>query len=208
MTPQSPSKQAPWDLTQFSQSPSAAQSYFPESHQWSEISSLSKVILVWGKARSHRVPNLGGRGAESCGWLDVLPKYSAGDRMHEWVYCHDEAANHQLPIAVAFRIIQIISMEEYSSLMQNLMQICCSTRLVILNVTATQYKCSLNSIYCPHWLVQWRHHCSCMHIPVHSPPLPGYIDVAQTILIILVVAGFFLDKPCIPVCAGCFNFYT
>ena len=32
MTPQSPSKQAPWDLTQFSQSPSAALSYFPESH--------------------------------------------------------------------------------------------------------------------------------------------------------------------------------
>ena len=32
MTPQSPSKQAPWDLTQFSQSPSAAPSYFSESH--------------------------------------------------------------------------------------------------------------------------------------------------------------------------------
>ena len=29
MTPQSPSNQAPWDLTQFSQSPSAAPSYFP-----------------------------------------------------------------------------------------------------------------------------------------------------------------------------------
>ena len=49
MSPQSPSKLAPWDLTQFSQSPSAAPSYFPESHVWSEISSLSKVILVWEK---------------------------------------------------------------------------------------------------------------------------------------------------------------
>ena len=57
MMPQSPSKQAPWDLTQFSQLPSAAPSYFPESHQQPEIFSLSKVILVWGKAR--RVPNLG-----------------------------------------------------------------------------------------------------------------------------------------------------
>ena len=47
--PQFPSKLAPWDLIQFSQSPSAALSYFPESHCQSEISSLSKVILVLEK---------------------------------------------------------------------------------------------------------------------------------------------------------------
>ena len=40
----------------------SAPSYFPESHQRSEICSLSKVILVWGKARSRRAPNLGCRG--------------------------------------------------------------------------------------------------------------------------------------------------
>ena len=55
--PQSPSKWAPWDLTQFSQLSSAAPSYFPESNCWSEISSLSKVILVLGKVRSHRAQN-------------------------------------------------------------------------------------------------------------------------------------------------------
>ena len=54
MMPQSPSNSAPWDLTQLSQSPSAAPSYFPESHWQFEISSFSKVILVLGKARSHR----------------------------------------------------------------------------------------------------------------------------------------------------------
>ena len=54
--PQSPSQWTSWDLTQFSQSPSAVPSCFPESYQWSEISSFSKVILVWGKARSGRVP--------------------------------------------------------------------------------------------------------------------------------------------------------
>ena len=64
MAPQSPSKWAPWDLTQFSQLPSAALMYFPEYHQLSEISSLSKVILVLEKARSHRVLNLGCRGPE------------------------------------------------------------------------------------------------------------------------------------------------
>ena len=52
--PQSPSKQAPWDVTQFPQTPSAVLSYFPETHGWSEISSLSKVVLVLGKARSCR----------------------------------------------------------------------------------------------------------------------------------------------------------
>ena len=62
MMPQSPSKKAPWDLTQFSQL-SAVLSYFPESHLWSEISSFSKVILVLGKARSLKMPNLGYRGA-------------------------------------------------------------------------------------------------------------------------------------------------
>ena len=53
---------------------SAAPSYFPESHQQSEISSFSKVILDLGKARSHKVPNLGYRGAESPGWFDGLAK--------------------------------------------------------------------------------------------------------------------------------------
>ena len=74
MMPQSPPKQVPWDLTQFCQSQLAAPLNFPESHWCCEISSLSKVILVLGKARSHRVPNLGCRGAESRGWFDISPK--------------------------------------------------------------------------------------------------------------------------------------
>ena len=74
--------------------------------------------------------------------------------MHEQVYCHDEAANYQLPIAEAFSIMGIVSMEECSNLMQNLMQIYCSTRSVILNVMATQYSWSLNGIYHRHCLVQ------------------------------------------------------
>ena len=147
------------------------------------MSSLSKVIFVLGKARSHRAPNLGYRGAEAPRWFDVSPKNSAWDVMHEQACCRHEAANHQLPIPAAFWIIQIVSAEECSSLMQNLMQIRRSTHSVILNVTATQYTRSLNGVYRPHWLVQWSCHWSCMYIPVHSPWLPGYIDVPQTILI-------------------------
>ena len=73
------------------------------------ICSLSKVILVLGKTRSHRAPNLGCSGAESPGWFDVSPKNSAWDVMHELACCHNEAANHQVPRAVAFWIIQIVS---------------------------------------------------------------------------------------------------
>ena len=56
----------------------------------------------------------------------------------------DEAASHQLPIAVGFWIIQVVSTGEFSSLMQNLIQICCCTHSVILNVMATQYTFSHN----------------------------------------------------------------
>ena len=187
-------------LHKFSQLPSASLSYFLVSHWWSEIFSLSKVILVLGKARSHRAPNLGcwvTRGVESPGWFDVSPKNSAWDRMHELACCHDEAVNHQFPIAAAFWIIPIVSTEECSSLMQNLMQICCSTRSVILNVTATQYTCLLNDIYRPHWLVQWSHHCSLTCVPVQPPWLPGYIDVKQTVPVILTMAGLFPGRPCL-----------
>ena len=93
----------------------------------------------------------------------------------------------------AFWIIRIVSTEECSSLMQNLRQIRCCTHSVILNATATQYTCSLNRIYHPHWLVQWSHHCSHMCIPVHSPWLSGYINVVQTILVILIMSGLFLE---------------
>ena len=40
----------------------------------SQILSLSTAILSLGKARSHREPNLGCRGADRPGWSDDLPK--------------------------------------------------------------------------------------------------------------------------------------
>ena len=52
--------------------------------------------------------------------------------------------------------------------MQNWMQIHLSTCSVVLNVTATQYTCSLNSIYHPHWLSTVK---SSFFTHVHSTPL-------------------------------------
>ena len=34
-----------------------------------------------------------------------------------------------------------------------------------------------------------------MHVPVPSPWLPGYINVVQTVPVILTMAGLFLDRP-------------
>ena len=136
-----------------------------------------KGNFSFGKARSRRAPNLGCSRAESPGWFEVFLKNSAQDVMHEWAQHCNEAANHQLPIATAFWLIWMVSMEECSNITQNLIQISCCTCSVILNVTTTQYTRTLNGVYCPHWLVQWSHHCSHMCIPVPSPWLPGYIDV-------------------------------
>ena len=91
----------------------------------------------------------------------------------------------------AFWIIWIVSVEECSSLTQNLMQIRCSTHSIILNAMTTQYTCSLNGTYLCHWLVQWGCHYSriCIPVPVHSPWLPGYIDVTQAVLLINVLSS-------------------
>ena len=79
-----------------------------------------KGDFSFGKSQKSRASNLGCRGPESPGWFDVSPKNSAQDRMHEQARCCDEAANHQLPIVVAFWVMEVVSMLECSSLTQNL----------------------------------------------------------------------------------------
>ena len=120
----------------------------------------------------HQILALGA--AESPGWFDVSTKYSTGDRMHKRAHCHDTAANHQLPTAAAFWIIPIVS-TECSSVMWNLMQICCSTCSVILNVMTTQYICSLNGIY--HALTSTVKSSLLTH--VHSSPLSSMARLPQ-----------------------------
>ena len=57
-----------------SQSSSAAPSYFPESHQWSEIFSLSKVVLVSEKVEAAGHQMWGVRGLSHLGDLMVCQK--------------------------------------------------------------------------------------------------------------------------------------
>ena len=187
---QSPSKKAPWDLTQFSQSPLAAPSYFPESHWQCEIPFLSKVILVWGKARSVRAPNLGCRGAESPEWFDFAKKNCM--RRDTWV---DALSwwSCQSPVAHSCSLLNHL-VEECPSLMQNLMHIHYST--LSFSIWRPHSTCahSTVSIQPPHWLAEQSRHCSHMHIPVYCPWLSGYINVMQTVLIILAMAGLFPDR--------------
>ena len=113
--------------------------------------------------------------------------------MHKQAHCCDEAANHQVshscsllnhPNSFWTGMFKLNTKFDADSLLY----------LLILNVMATQYTCSLSGVYCPFWLVQWSHHCSPMHIPVHFPWLPGYISAAQTILILLTMARLFPDR--------------
>ena len=166
---------------------------FQKSHWWSEISPCSKVIVVLGKARRYRVPNLGYRGLHHLADLMFAQKM-----VHEkwwmnsllWWSCWST-------VTCSYSLLSHLNSFHGGmfNLMQNLMQICPCTQSVILNVMATQYTCSLSGVYCPHWLVQWSRLCSCMCIPVHSPGLPAYISDTQTVFIILTMARLFLDRP-------------
>ena len=73
-----------------------------ESPPRPEASSLSKVILVWKKPEvtGHQIWAVGG--LSHLGDLMFCQKNSARDVMYELAHCRDEAANHRLPIAVAF----------------------------------------------------------------------------------------------------------
>ena len=77
-----------------------------------------------------------------------------------------------------------------------------STCSLILNATATQYttKSMVSPAFTDSEVVIV--HCSHMCIPVHPPWLPAYMDVVQTVLVILRMAGLFLGRPhmCVCVC--------
>ena len=143
------------------------------------------------KSRSHRAPNLGYKGAESPEWFwyfvkNLCPRCDAWTGTLSWWSCQSPVAhkcgllNH--PNSFCGGMFKFNTKSGADSLMYLLSHFECET---------TQYTCSLNGVYCPHWLVQWSCHCSHMHIPAHCPWLPGYMDAAQTILVILAMVGFF-----------------
>ena len=86
-----------------------------------------------------------GEKADNCNWITIQKK-----RHDPWAGVFLWWSFQSLvPIAAAFWIIWIVSTEECSSSMQNLMQIHCSTHSDVLSTRATQSTCSLKDVYCP-----------------------------------------------------------
>ena len=117
---------------------------------FSWISSISKVILVLGKARSHGAPNLGCRESESPGWFVVSPKDSAQDVMHKRANgCH-EVANHQLSIAMAL-------LNHPNSFCRGMFNINAKSDADVLLYSLSHFECDGHTV---HVLTQW-------HLPPH-----------------------------------------
>ena len=106
------------------------------------------MILVLGKARSHRAPNLGCRGTKSPGLFDISPKNSAQDVIHEQVHCCDEAASQSL-VAHSYSLLNHLN--SFCRGMFKLKAKFDADSLLhsLSYFEATQYTCSLNSIFCP-----------------------------------------------------------
>ena len=119
-----------------------------------------KGNFSFGKIRSHSAPSLGCRGLSHLGDL-MFCKRTAQNMKHEWACCRDEAAKHQLPIVAAFWVMWIVSMEECSSLTQNLMQM----RSVILPYSLGHFECDGHTV---HMLTRW-------HLP---PPLTSTVKLS------------------------------
>ena len=61
-----------------------------------------KGDFSFGKSEKSQGTESGCTGLSHLGDLMFRQKNSARDLMREQVHCHDEAANHQLPVATAF----------------------------------------------------------------------------------------------------------
>ena len=152
----------------------------------SEISSLSKVILVWGKARSGGAPNLGCRG----GWVTwviwcftkkLCTRREAWVGVLSWWSCQPPAAhscsllNH--PNSFHGGMFKLNAKFDADSLLYLLSHferdghtVHVLTEWHLLPPLTSTVKSSL--FMHMHWM-------------------PGYIHAMQTVLIMLIMAGFF-----------------
>ena len=175
-------------------SPSCYQlSYFPESHWWSEIAFLSKVILVLQKARRCRIPNMGCSGAESSWWFAVLPKNcmrcDAWAGTLSWWSCQSPAA-HRCGL-----------LNHLNSFCEGMFKLSAKFDAELFLYSLSHFECN---DYTAHVLTQW-----CLPPPltsavklslfmhVHSSPLSLAASLhryVQTTAITLTMVWLFLDR--------------
>ena len=154
-----------------------------------------QVILVLGKARSPKAPNVDCRGAEWVTWVIWCFAKKLCMRHDAWVgtssrwSCQSLVAhscsllNH--PNGFCGGMFKLNAKFDADSLPYSLSHFECGM--------ATQYTCLLTGIYCSPLTSTVK---SSLFTHVHSRPLSlAAINVLQTVLIILTMAGLFPDRP-------------
>ena len=141
--------------------PSASLSYFPESHWQSEISSLSKVILVLGKAVSRRAPNLCCRGLSHLGDLVFCQK-----TLHKTWYMSRWAGtllwwSCQSPVTYSYSLLNHLN-----SFCGGMFKLNAKFDTDSLFYSLSHLECNGHTVHMltehclsRHWLVQWSCHC-------------------------------------------------
>ena len=152
------------------------------------------MILVWGKARSYRAPNLGCRGAESPELFDIS-REKLCTSCDTWTVALSRWSC-QSPVAYSCSLLNHLN-----SFCGGMFKLNAKWDADSLLYLLSHFECNSHTV---HMLTQQHllppltsRYCSCMHIPIHSPWLPGYINVVQTVLAMSTIAGLFMDRPCI-----------
>ena len=159
----------------------------------SEISFLSKVILVLGKARSLRSPNLGCRR----GWVSWVIWCFTRQlcRRHAWVDMSWWSC--QWPVAHSWGL-----RNHPNNFHRGMFKLNTKFGANWLFCLLSHFECDDHTVHMltqqhllPPLTSRLKLSLFIICIPVHSPWLPSYMDVPPTILIILTVAGLFPDRP-------------
>ena len=171
-----------------------ASSYFPEYLWQSEISSLSKVILILGKARRCKAPNL------DCGGLSHLRDLIFHHKTLHKTWCISVLLvwSYQLPFAHGCRLVY-----HPNSSHGGMFKLNAKFDADLLLYSLSHLECNSYTVHVP---IQW---ClpppmtstvkSSLFMHAHSTPLllaARLHGLMQTILIILTMARLFLDGPC------------
>ena len=147
---------------------------------------------TWTKLRGRGMPEGGGCRAERD---KEEEKWDKCNSMISKIFFKDKTMQSTLALSCGLPNHLNSFHGKCSSLMSNVMQIfSCVAQSFWMWWPHSTYSHSTGVCWY-HWLVQWSCHCSCMHILVPSPYLPGYTDVTETILVMLTLAGRFPGRP-------------
>ena len=175
--------------------PSAAPLYFPESYQLSETCTLSKVILVLGKAKSSPYMFNILRCSACCRPSRTCITFNRYSTVSEGFVPH-------FNLRCTHCIVPKSLLSHLNSFHRGMFKLNTKYDAESLLYSLSQFEWDGHTV---HMLTQW--HLppprtsavkSSLFMPGHSSPLPqlpGYIYVTPTVLVVLTMAGLFLGRP-------------